>query len=77
MAFSQPHADAVCNFFEHILRHTADEWYGKQFVLAPWQADALIAIFGNVDEAGSRIIETAYLARSSTSNRRALFPAMS
>lgn len=28
MAFSQTQADAACNFFEHILKHTADEWYG-------------------------------------------------
>ena len=61
MAFSQPHANAACNFFEHVLRHTADEWYGKPFILAPWQADALTAIFGQIDDAGNRIIEMAYL----------------
>src|SRR5579862_7953003 len=59
--FSQPHADAVCNFFELILKHTADEWYGKPFLLVPWQEEALSAIFGEVDEAGNRVIEMAYL----------------
>ena len=61
MPFSQLQADAVCNFFELILKHTADEWYGKPFLLAPWQEEALTAIFGQVDEAGNRIIEMAYL----------------
>ena len=54
-------SDAVCNFYEHILKHTADEWYGKPFLLVPWQEEALSAIFGQVDEAGNRIIEMAYL----------------
>ena len=44
--FSQAQADAACNFFEHILKHTADEWYGKPFLLVPWQEEALSAIFG-------------------------------
>ena len=44
-----------------MLKHTADEWYGKPFLLAPWQEEALIAIFGQVDEAGNRVIEMAYL----------------
>lgn len=61
MPFSQSHADAACNFFELVLKHTADEWYGKPFILAPWQERALQAIFGNVDDSGNRIIEMAYL----------------
>jgi phage terminase large subunit-like protein len=59
--FSQAHADAACNFFERILKHTADEWYGKPFLLSPWQEEALSAIFGQIDEAGNRVIEMAYL----------------
>ena len=59
--FSQPQAEAVCNFFEHVLKHTADEWYGKPFLLVPWQEEALSAIFGQIDAAGDRIIEMAYL----------------
>jgi phage terminase large subunit-like protein len=59
--FSQPHADAACNFFELVLKHTADEWYGKPFLLAPWQEEALVAIFGQLDEAGNRVVEMAYL----------------
>jgi len=61
MPFSEPHARAACNFFEKILKHSADEWYGKPFMLAPWEEEALNAIFGNIDENGNRIIETAYL----------------
>lgn len=61
MPFSQQHADAACNFYELILNHTADDWWGKPFILAPWEEDALVRIFGNVDEAGNRLIEQAYL----------------
>jgi phage terminase large subunit-like protein len=59
--FSQPRADAALNFFEHILKHTADEWYGKPFLLAPWQQEALSRIFGEVNEEGDRVIDMAYL----------------
>jgi phage terminase large subunit-like protein len=61
VAFSRECADVACNFFERILRHTADEWYGKPFLLAPWQEEAVVQIFGNVDESGNRTIEMAYL----------------
>ena len=61
MPFSQPHADAACNFFELILRHTADEYYGRPFLLMPWQEEALCKIFGEVDDEGNRLIEMAYL----------------
>jgi phage terminase large subunit-like protein len=59
--FSQSQADAACNFFEHILKHTADEWFGKPFLLVPWQEEALSTIFGELDDAGNRVIEMAYL----------------
>jgi phage terminase large subunit-like protein len=59
--YSQEHADIACNFFECVLKHTADEWYGKPFLLAPWQEDCLSSVFGNIDDEGRRIIETVYL----------------
>jgi phage terminase large subunit-like protein len=59
--FSQPHADAACNFFEGLLKHSADEWWGKPFILAPWQEDALSKIFGTLDDEGNRVIELVYL----------------
>lgn len=61
MGFSQQHADIACNFFERVLRHTQDEWWGKPFLLAPWQEEALIQVFGNLDDDGNRIIQTVYL----------------
>ena len=61
MPYSQQHADAACNFFEHLLKHTADEWYGQPFLLCPWQEEALCQIFGQLDESGNRIIEMVYL----------------
>lgn len=61
MPFNQTAADAACNFFELVLRHTADEWWGKPFILAPWQERALCKIFGQMDETGNRLIEQVYL----------------
>ena len=60
MPFSQAHADVACNFFEHILRHTADEWYGKPFLLAPWQEEGLSVLFGTLDDEGNRAIKLGY-----------------
>lgn len=59
--FNQERADIACNFFEKVLKHSADEWYGKPFLLAPWQDQALSRIFGDVDEDGRRIVEQVYL----------------
>lgn len=61
MPFSQKNITAACNFFERVLKHSADEWWGKPFLLCPWQEEALKAIFGNLDESGNRIIEMVYL----------------
>ncbi len=59
--FDQQKADFACNFFEKVLKHTADEWYGKPFILAPWQEHALNEIFGKIDDGGNRLIEMVYL----------------
>lgn len=61
MPYSQKHADIACNFVEKLLKHTADDWWGQPFLLAPWQEDAVCAIFGNIDEHGNRIIQIVYL----------------
>ena len=61
MAFSQQHADAAINFFELVLKHSADEWWGKPFILSPWQEEVLSRIFGTLDDSGNRLIEMAYL----------------
>lgn len=61
MPFNQARADAACNFFELVLKHSADEWWGKPFILAPWQEEALQKIFGPEDDTGGRLVETAYL----------------
>lgn len=38
-----------------------DEWWGKPFILCPWEEEALYQIFGNLDADGNRIIEQVYL----------------
>lgn len=61
MPFDPVQADLACNFFELLLKHTADEWWGKPFVLTPWQLEATRAIFGNVAEDERRLINLAYI----------------
>lgn len=61
MPYSKAAADAACNFFEHVLKHTADVYWGKPFILAPWEEQALQNIFGSVDLDGNRLIEQVYL----------------
>ena len=56
MPFSKANADAACNFIELVLKHSADEYYGKPFKLMPWEEEAVVAIFGQVDDEGHRII---------------------
>jgi phage terminase large subunit-like protein len=51
--FNQTAADRACNFFENILKHTAD--------LAPWQEEAASEIFGQLDDENNRKISMAYL----------------
>jgi phage terminase large subunit-like protein len=48
-------------FFERVLKHTADQYYGQPFLLAPWQREVLEQVFGHVDDDGNRIIDTVYL----------------
>ena len=61
MPFDQVKADGACNFFELVLKHSADEWWGQPFLLCPWQEEALREIFGHVDDDGNRVVEMAYL----------------
>lgn len=61
MHFDQQQADIACNFFEKVLKHTADEWWGKPFILAPWEEEALTNIFGQLDDEGRRLVQMAYL----------------
>jgi phage terminase large subunit-like protein len=37
-----------------------DEWYGKPFLLAPWEEEGLECIFGPLDEQGNRLVKMAY-----------------
>lgn len=61
MPYSQQHADVACNFFECLLKHTADEYWGKPFLLIPWQEECLQSVFGNLDDEGNRVTELVYL----------------
>jgi phage terminase large subunit-like protein len=59
--FDQQKADAACNFFEGLLKHTADEYWGKPFLLTPWEEEALQHLFGWYNDDGSWLTNMAYL----------------
>lgn len=44
--FDTAAADAVCRFFELVLRHTKGRHAGEPFLLQPWQRKLLRALFG-------------------------------
>lgn len=61
MPFVQQYADIACNFFELVLKHTQDQWYGTPFLLCPWQEEPLVKLYGERDDDGNRVIEQIYL----------------
>ena len=46
--------------FVQALKHTGD-FYGKPFVLLPWEIDVINAVYGTVNEDGKRQYRTGYL----------------
>lgn len=44
--FNSRHAEAVCDFFPLMLRHSIGDYAGLPFELEPWQAFALWCVFG-------------------------------
>jgi len=44
--FDQEAVDDVVCFFEEYIVHTIGEWYGKPFILMPWEYDIIKNVFG-------------------------------
>lgn len=61
MPFNEQRANSALNFFECVLKHTKGKFAGKPFILVDWQLEIIGDIFGNVDEDGNRIYQTAYV----------------
>ena len=60
--FDHDAADAAVAFFPTYIRHTEAEWWGKPFVLAPWQEhDIIRPAFGWKRRDGTRLIRQVYL----------------
>lgn len=59
--FDRTKADRALSFFYYVLKYSTDEWYGKPFLLTPWEYDCIEHVFGNVDDEGRRITQTVYL----------------
>lgn len=59
--FDENSANMAINFFEKLLRHTSGEYWGRPFLLAPWEEEAVKQLFGNRDDEGFNAIKLAYL----------------
>lgn len=65
----------VCEFVQ-TLRHTGD-FFGKPFVLLPWQTEVLNAVYGTLNEKGKRQYKTAYLEIPKKNGKTELVAALS
>ncbi len=54
-------AEIAVRFFPAYLRHTEAEWWGKPFILSPWQEEIVRAVFGWKRSDGTRLIRQLYL----------------
>lgn len=60
--FDHAAADAAVAFFHTYLHHTEAEWWGRPFMLAPWQEhDVIRPAFGWKRADGSRLVRQLYL----------------
>lgn len=59
--FDAEAAQIAVDFFPTYLCHTEAEWWGRPFVLSPWQADIIAAAFGWKRADGTRLIRQIYL----------------
>ncbi|MBC7981965.1 terminase large subunit, partial [Candidatus Parcubacteria bacterium] len=58
--YDEARANRVIQFIGQ-LKHTKGQWYGKPFILLPWQEEIIRHIFGIIKENGFREINTAYV----------------
>lgn len=59
--FDAAAADAAADFFPRYLRHTEAEWWGRPFVLLPWQRDIVRTAFGWKRADGTRLVRQVYI----------------
>ena len=59
--FDEAQASIAANFFEKLLHHTSGDYYGRPFLLAPWEDEAVTNLFGWRDDDGHNLIKLAYL----------------
>jgi phage terminase large subunit-like protein len=59
--FDHETAQAAVDFFALHIRHTEAEWYGKAFILSPWQEQIVRQIFGWKRRNGLRLIRQVYI----------------
>ena len=60
LMFSEAHADRAVKIFES-LKHTKGEYYGKSFVLLPWEKKIIREVYGTLKEDGTRQYKFVYV----------------
>jgi phage terminase large subunit-like protein len=66
--FDEAAADRAVWFFS-LLRHSKGEWAGKQFILAPWEAEITRTLFGWRRADGTRRFRIAYISTARKSGK--------
>ena len=61
MAGPLTRGERAVEFIEELLRHTKDPYAGRPFILAPWQRQWILDIFGTLKPDGTRQYRTAYV----------------
>lgn len=73
--YDKNRADFAVSFINS-LRHVKDPWYGKPFLLLPWQEQIVRDLFGVVKEDGTRQFRTAYVEIGKKNGKSALASAI-
>ena len=74
MAFDEAKAREVVDFIE--LLHLTDDFYGKPFILRPWQKEVINAVYGTVGGDGLRQYRSGYLEIPKKNGKTTLIAAL-
>jgi len=73
--YDSARADFAVAFIES-LRHTKGEWYGRPFVLLPWQRELIQTVFGVIRPDGHRQFRSCYVEIAKKNGKTALAAAV-
>ena len=74
MAFDEAKSKEVVEFIQ--LLHLTDDFYGKPFILRPWQKEVIDAVYGTVSSDGLRQYRSGYLEIPKKNGKTTLIAAL-